>query len=158
MFGNNTPTLSLEQLQTQYKNQLETLERMKAAEQGEDILGQVEKELSGMSDQEQQALLGSQDYRLSKGTYETGLLQFISQKFTKEYLGTQAGHEAAIGLLKTIRSEKDKISRQVREKEEKLNKVLELLDTDPELRKRYTELTMGEMRKRKPSRINKNGK
>ena len=48
---------------------------------------------------------------------------------------------AAIGLLKVIKNSKEKIAYQAKIKNDKINKVLELLENDPEMRKRYDELT-----------------
>jgi hypothetical protein len=86
-------------------------------------------------------LYESQEYLAAKGIYESAFLQFISNKFSSEYINSPEGREAAAGLLKTIKSSKEKIALQARQKNEKINKVLEMLESDPEMRRRYDELT-----------------
>ena len=147
MFGNTNPwgspfqNQNIDQLQSQYQAQLETLNRMKAAQAQNNILDEINKELSSRGKEEQLMLYESQEYLAAKGIYESAFLQFISNKFSSEYINSPEGREAAAGLLKTIKSSKEKIALQARQKNEKINKVLEMLESDPEMRRRYDELT-----------------
>ena len=147
MFGNTSPwgspfqNQNIDQLQSQYQAQLETLNRMKAAQAQNNILDEINKELSSLGKEEQLMLYESQEYLAAKGIYESAFLQFISNKFSSEYINSPEGREAAAGLLKTIKSSKEKIALQARQKNEKINKVLEMLESDPEMRRRYDELT-----------------
>lgn len=147
MFGNTNPwgspfqNQNIDQLQSQYQAQLETLNRMKAAQAQNNILDEINKELSSLDKEEQMVLYESQEYLAAKGIYESAFLQFISNKFSGEYINTPEGREAAMGLLKTIKTSKDRIAIQTRQKNEKINKVLEMLESDPEMRRRYDELT-----------------
>jgi len=147
MFGNTNPwgspfqNQNIDQLQSQYQAQLETLNRMKAAQTQSNILDEINKELSSLDKEEQMVLYESQEYLAAKGIYESAFLQFISNKFSGEYINTPEGREAAMGLLKTIKTSKDRIAVQTRQKNEKINKVLEMLESDPEMRRRYDELT-----------------
>ena len=146
MFGNTNPwgspfqNQNIDQLQSQYQAQLETLNRMKAAQAQNNILDEINKELSSLGKEEQLMLYESQEYLAAKGIYESAFLQFISNKFSSEYINSPEGREAATGLLKTIKSSKEKIALQARQKNEKINKVLEMLESDPEMRRRYDEL------------------
>jgi hypothetical protein len=146
MFGNTNPwgspfqNQNIDQLQSQYQAQLETLNRMKAAQAQNNILDEINKELSSLGKEEQLMLYESQEYLAAKGIYESAFLQFISNKFSSEYINSPEGREAAAGLLKTIKSSKEKIALQARQKNEKINKVLEMLESDPEMRRRYDEL------------------
>jgi hypothetical protein len=146
MFGNTNPwgspfqNQNIDQLQSQYQAQLETLNRMKAAQAQNNILDEINKELSSLGKDEQLMLYESQEYLAAKGIYESAFLQFISNKFSSEYINSPEGREAAAGLLKTIKSSKEKIALQARQKNEKINKVLEMLESDPEMRRRYDEL------------------
>lgn len=133
-------TRNLDQLESQYRDQLETLDRMKTQA---DVLSEIQAELSGLRKDEQDLLYGSVEYQNSKTLYETGFLQFISNKFSAEYVATSSGHEAAVGLLKSIRDAKTRIAAEAQARTDKINRVLELLDSDPALRKRYDELTTG---------------
>ena len=76
---------------------------------------------------------------MAKNLYETSLLNFISSKFSYEFVSTQQGKEASLNLLKTLKNTKEKIQYQAKVRDEKINKVLEMLENDPELRKRYEE-------------------
>ena len=156
MFGNNPSpwgnpfqTQDLDQLQNQYQQQLDTLNRMRAAQANSNVLDEINKELGALSKEEQQMLYDSQEYIMAKGIYESTFLQFISNKFSNEYIGSPEGKEAAIGLLKVIKNSKEKIAYQAKIKNDKINKVVELLENDPEMRKRYDELT-GVVRKTTP--------
>lgn len=157
MFGNTSPwgspfqNQNIDQLQSQYQAQLETLNRMKAAQAQNNILDEINKELSSLDKEEQIVLYESQEYLAAKGIYESAFLQFISNKFSGEYVNTPEGREAAMGLLKTIKSSKDKIAIQTRQKNEKINKVLEMLESDPEMRRRYDELTGAKKPEKRPT-------
>ena len=104
-----------------------------------DTLEEINKELSSLSKEEQNILLGDNDYQMAKNLYETGLLNFISSKFSYEFVSSQGGHEAALNLLNIIKGSKEKIVYQAKMRDEKINKVLDMIENDPELRKRYEE-------------------
>ena len=140
-WGNPFQNQNIDQLQSQYQAQLETLNRMKAAQAQNNVLDEINKELGTLDKEELQFLYESQEYLAAKSIYESAFLQFISNKFSTEYINTPEGKEAAMGLLKTIRSSKERIAIQTRQKNEKINKMLEMLESDPEMRKRYDELT-----------------
>ena len=125
---------NLDQLSNQYQD---VFARMKAASGG--VLEEINRELAGLSKEEQTLLLENQDYLMAKNLYETSLLNFISSKFSYEFVSSQTGHEAAMNLLNTIRGSREKISYQAKIRDEKINKVLEMLENDPEMRKRYEE-------------------
>lgn len=135
----NSPLASqnLDQLSERYQSQLDALNRMRSA--GGGILEEINKELSSLSKEEQNILLGDNDYKMAKNLYETGLLNFISSKFSYEFVSSQGGHEAALNLLNIIKGSKEKIMYQAKMRDEKINKVLDMLENDPELRKRYEE-------------------
>lgn len=125
---------NLDQLSNQYQD---VFARMKAASGG--VLEEINRELSTLSKEEQTLLLENQDYLMAKNLYETSLLNFISSKFSYEFVSSQTGHEAAMNLLNTIKGSREKISYQAKIRDEKINKVLEMLENDPEMRKRYEE-------------------
>lgn len=125
---------NLDQLSNQYQNQIN---KIKLAGYG--VLDEINKELNDLSKEEQTLLLENQDYLMAKNLYETSLLNFISSKFSYEFVSTQQGKEASLNLLKTLKNTKEKIQYQAKVRDEKINKVLEMLENDPELRKRYEE-------------------
>lgn len=55
--------------------------------------------------------------------------------------------EAAENLLATIRKSKEYIQSQIKAKEEKVNTLLELMESDPEMKKRFDELMMNKTAK-----------
>lgn len=136
-WGSPFASQNLDNLSNQYQNQLETLNRMRAA--GGGVLEEINRELGGLSKEEQNLLLENQEYLMAKNLYETGLLNFISSKFSYEFVSNPAGKEAALNLLNVIRGSKEKIMYQAKVRDEKINKVLDMLENDPELRKRYEE-------------------
>ena len=136
-WGSPLTSQNLDQLSNQYQTQLDALNRMKAASNG--VLEEINKELGSLSKEEQKLLLDNQDYLMAKNLYETGLLNFISSKFSCEFVSTQGGKEAAMNLLNVIKGSKEKIMYQAKIRDEKINKVLDMLENDQELRKRYEE-------------------
>lgn len=136
-WGSPLASQNLDQLSNQYQTQLNALNRIKAA--GNGVLEEINNELGSLSKEEQKLLLNNQDYLMAKNLYETGLLNFISSKFSCEFVSTQGGKEAAINLLNVIKGSKEKIMYQAKIRDEKINKVLDMLENDPELRKRYEE-------------------
>lgn len=149
MFGNNNmwgspapfQNQNLDQLQNQYQQQLDALSRIRSAQT--DVMAEINKELSTLDKEELAMLYESSDYIMSKNVYESAFIQFISNKFSVEFIGSPEGREAALNLLKVIKNSKDKIAYQTKVKNDKINRVLEMLENDPEMRKRYDELTTG---------------
>lgn len=149
MFGNNNmwgspapfQNQNLDQLQNQYQQQLDALSRIRSAQT--DVVAEINKELSTLDKEELAMLYESSDYIMSKNVYESAFIQFISNKFSMEFIGSPEGREAALNLLKVIKNSKDKIAYQTKVKNDKINRVLEMLENDPEMRKRYDELTTG---------------
>ena len=149
MFGNNNmwgspapfQNQNLDQLQNQYQQQLDALGRIRSAQT--DVMAEINKELSTLDKEELAMLYESSDYIMSKNVYESAFIQFISNKFSMEFIGSPEGREAALNLLKVIKNSKDKIAYQTKVKNDKINRVLEMLENDPEMRKRYDELTTG---------------
>ena len=71
MFGNVNPwgnplqTQNLDQLQSQYQQQIDTLNRMKQAQANTNVLDEINKELGALSKEEQQILYESQEYLMA---------------------------------------------------------------------------------------------
>lgn len=152
MFGNGTymgsnpfGTMNLDELQRNYQLQMERLNGMKAQQQAtKPILEEISKAFSSMTVDEQTLLMDSHEYKLAKETYETGFLGYLSGKFSQEYVATPDGKLAAENFLNTIRSAKDRIAYESKVKKEKIDKMLELLENDPEMRARYDNLVNGQ--------------
>lgn len=80
-------------------------------------------------------------------TYEAGFMAFLGTKFSSEYVNSPDGKVAAENLLATIRKSKEYIQSQIKAKEEKVNTLLELMESDPEMKKRFDELMMNKTAK-----------
>lgn len=111
------------------------------------ILDDINKEVSSLSTDEQNLLSQLQEYQMAKQAYEAGFMSFIGLKFSQEYVQSADGKVAAENLLNTIRKSKTKIQSQIKAKEEKVNTLLELMESDPEMKKRFDELMVNKMNK-----------
>lgn len=78
----------------------------------------------------------------------TGAASYLQiTKFSAEYVNSPDGKVAAENLLATIRKSKEYIQSQIKAKEEKVNTLLELMESDPEMKKRFDELMMNKTAK-----------
>lgn len=137
-FGNN-----INELQNQYIQQMQALQQVKAAQQQSlPILEEINKEVNALNSDEQNILAGTQEYKIAKQTYEAGFMQFLGNKFSQEYVLTPEGKIAAENLLNTIRKSKEFIQSQIKAKEDKVNTLLNLVESDPEIKKRFDELML----------------
>lgn len=81
-------------------------------------------------------------------TATTGAASYLQiTKFSAEYVNSPDGKVAAENLLATIRKSKEYIQSQIKAKEEKVNTLLELMESDPEMKKRFDELMMNKTAK-----------
>lgn len=128
MFGDTFSNNSLGDLQKTYYQQLETLNRMQQQQQATNtsILEEINKSVGMLSSEEQSVLANSHDYQLAKQTYEAGFMAYLGNKFAGEYVSSPDG----------------KIAIELKKKQEKLDTMLNLLENDPEIKKRYDELMM----------------
>lgn len=155
MMGGSNPfsTMNYDELQRNYQMQMERLNNIKATQQASiPILEEINRSLSSMTNEEQSLLLESHEYQLAKETYETGFLGFLSGKFSQDYINTPDGKLAAEGLLNTIKQSKERIAYEAKVKREKMDKMLEMLESDPQMRARYEELTRPVPPRRRNSR------
>lgn len=138
MFGDTFSNNSLGDLQKTYYQQLETLNRMQQAT-NTSILEEINKSVGMLSSEEQSVLANSHDYQLAKQTYEAGFMAYLGNKFAGEYVSSPDGKIAAENLLNAINKSKEKIAIELKKKQEKLDTMLNLLENDPEIKKRYDE-------------------
>mgnify|MGYP006882850610 FL=1 len=144
MFGDTFSNNSLGDLQKTYYQQLETLNRMQQQQQATNtsILEEINKSVGMLNSEEQSVLANSHDYQLAKQTYEAGFMTFLGNKFAGEYVSSPDGKIAAENLLNAINKSKEKIAVEIKKKQEKLDTMLNLLENDPEIKKRYDELML----------------
>lgn len=57
-----------------------------------------------------------------------------------EYVTTPDGKIAANNLLTTIKQQKERVNEGLRAKQQKIDKLLNLLENDPDLKKKYEEM------------------
>jgi len=69
-------------------------------------------------------------------------MAFLGNKFSQEYVASPDGKIAADNLLATIRKSKEHIHAQLKAKEDKVNTLLELVEQDPEIKKRLDEVML----------------
>lgn len=139
-FGNN-----LSDLQNQYLQQLQVIQQTQKA-QTQPILEEISREVGSLSKEEQGFLAQTNEYQMAKQTYEAGFMAFLGNKFGSEYVSSPDGKLAAENLLDTIKKNKTIIQNQIKAKEERVNKLLELLETDPEMKKKMDEALLSKIK------------
>lgn len=145
-FGGNVPFGgSLNDLQNSWLQQYMNTQYMQNTKSN--ILDEINKEVSALSSDEQTLLSQLQEYQMAKQAYEAGFMSFIGLKFSQEYVTSPDGKIAAENLLATIRKSKAHIQSQIKAKEEKVNTLLELMESDPEMKKRFDELMINKSSK-----------
>lgn len=120
---------------------------VQAQQKTQPILDEINREVGSLSVDEQNVLAKTQEYQMAKQTYEAGFMAFLGTKFSSEYVNSPDGKVAAENLLATIRKSKEYIQSQIKAKEEKVNTLLELMESDPEMKKRFEELMMNKTAK-----------
>lgn len=134
-FGN-----TLNDLQNSWIQQYMNTQYMQAAKSN--ILDEINKEVSSLSSDEQSLLGQSAEYQMAKQAYEAGFMSFIGMKFSQEYVQSADGKVAAENLLKTIKKSKETIQAQLKDREKKVNTLLEIIEQDPEMKKRLDQKLM----------------
>lgn len=106
-----------------------------AQQKTQPILDEINREVGSLSVDEQNVLAKTQEYQMAKQTYEAGFMAFLGNKFSQEFVASPDGKVAAENLLATIRKSKAHIQSQIKAKEEKVNTLLELMESDPEMKR-----------------------
>ena len=121
--------------QTTYLQQMLTMQQQKPQ-----VLDEINKTVASMCREEQAVMIKYKDYQLAKQTYESGFLNYLGSKFATEYVNTPDGRNAANSLLETIKQQKEKVNEGLRAKQQKIDKLLTLLESDPDLKKKYEDI------------------
>ena len=114
-------------LQNHYMQQAQ-----QAQQKTQPILDEINREVGSLSLDEQKVLAQMPEYQMAKQTYEAGFMSFLGTKFSQEFVSSADGKVAADNLLATIR----------KSKEDKVNTLLELVEQDPEIKKRLDEVML----------------
>lgn len=132
---------TIQDLQNNWAQQYTVAQQMQSAQRPQSsTLDEINKEVAALATDEQNALAGTQEYQMAKQAYEAGFMTFLGLKFSSDYVSSPDGKLAAENLLTTIRKSKDVIRSQVKAKEDKVNALLDLVESDPEMKKRFDEL------------------
>lgn len=107
-----------------------------AQQKTQPILDEINREVGSLSLDEQKVLAQMPEYQMAKQTYEAGFMSFLGTKFSQEFVSS------ADNLLATIRKSKEHIHAQLKAKEDKVNTLLELVEQDPEIKKRLDEVML----------------
>lgn len=86
-----------------------------------------------LTEDEKKLIEKSPEYSEAKNIYESGFMNFLGNKFSNEYITTPEGRIAGERLLSVIKDVKSKAQQEIAVKQEKLQKVADLLDKHPEL-------------------------
>lgn len=113
-----------------------------AQQKTQPILDEINREVGSLSLDEQKVLAQMPEYQMAKQTYEAGFMSFLGTKFSQEFVSSADGKVAADNLLATIRKSKEHIHAQLKAKEDKVNTLLELVEQDPEIKKRLDEVML----------------
>lgn len=140
----NAKTLAM--AQGQQADNLSWANRVQAMQQAQQktqpILDEINREVGSLSLDEQKVLAQMPEYQMAKQTYEAGFMSFLGTKFSQEFVSSADGKVAADNLLATIRKSKEHIHAQLKAKEDKVNTLLELVEQDPEIKKRLDEVML----------------
>lgn len=119
-----------------------TLAMAQGQQKTQPILDEINREVGSLSLDEQKVLAQMPEYQMAKQTYEAGFMSFLGTKFSQEFVSSADGKVAADNLLATIRKSKEHIHAQLKAKEDKVNTLLELVEQDPEIKKRLDEVML----------------
>lgn len=100
-------------LQNHYMQQAQ-----QAQQKTQPILDEINREVGSLSLDEQKVLAQMPEYQMAKQTYEAGFMSFLGTKFSQEFVSSADG------------------------KEDKVNTLLELVEQDPEIKKRLDEVML----------------
>lgn len=137
LFGGNNNCCAM-----QAAENAKTLAMAQAQQKTQPILDEINREVGSLSLDEQKVLAQMPEYQMAKQTYEAGFMSFLGTKFSQEFVSSADGKVAADNLLATIRKSKEHIHAQLKAKEDKVNTLLELVEQDPEIKKRLDEVML----------------
>lgn len=137
MFENPFGT-NLQDLQSTYLKQMQAMQAMQQSTIP--VLEEINKTVASMNSEEQAVMAESNEYKLAKQTYEAGFMSYLGSKFASEYVNTPNGKIAANNLLTTIKNLKEKVNEGIKIKQQKIDKLLSLLEKDPDLKKKYEDV------------------
>jgi hypothetical protein len=121
----------LAQNQMQQFNQVNLFQQQQS--RGMEHIKAFNEVLGGLSKEETQNLMTHERFVAAKTMYEAGFMEFLSQKYSQEYLASQVGEQCAANLLNETKAIAEFVTVESKHKKERVDKLLELLDKNPEL-------------------------
>lgn len=115
------------------EGQIEVLKSMGSGTPQYSLLEEINNISSNLTEDEKKLIEKSPEYSEAKNVYESGFMNFLGNKFSNEYITTPEGRIAGERLLSVIKDVKSKAQQEIAVKQEKLQKVADLLDKHPEL-------------------------
>jgi hypothetical protein len=115
------------------EGQIEALKSMGSSTPQYSLLEEINNFSSNLTEDEKKLIEKSPEYSEAKGSFEAGFMSFLGSKFSSEYVATPQGKVAGERLLEVIKDVKSKAQQEIAAKQEKLQKVADLLDKHPEL-------------------------
>lgn len=140
LFGGNNNCCAMQAAEN--AKTLAMAQGQQAQQKTQPILDEINREVGSLSLDEQKVLAQMPEYQMAKQTYEAGFMSFLGTKFSQEFVSSADGKVAADNLLATIRKSKEHIHAQLKAKEDKVNTLLELVEQDPEIKKRLDEVML----------------
>jgi len=115
------------------EGQIEALKSMGSSTPQYSLLEEINTFSSNLTEDEKKLIEKSPEYSEAKSSFESGFMSFLGSKFSSEYVATPQGKVAGERLLEVIQDVKSKAQQEIAAKQEKLQKVADLLDKHPEL-------------------------
>lgn len=115
------------------EGQIEALKSMGSSTPQYSLLEEINTFSSNLTEDEKKLIEKSPEYSEAKSSFESGFMSFLGSKFSSEYVATPQGKVAGERLLEVIKDVKSKAQQKIAAKQEKLQKVADLLDKHPEL-------------------------
>lgn len=136
-FGMNMNTNTLDNNLLESYAKLEALKQKQynpIMQQKQTVFNDIEEELKGLSDDELNFIINSQEYQALNQKYQNEFSQFLISKFQNEYLQTGNSARTLEEMLHTIKIKKDKY------REKFASDINEIKDQNKELLNKNSEL------------------
>jgi len=142
VFGPQTPS-SVDQWRQNLEMQQAQLQKMQQAQQSQQgsttLLEEFKANVAALSQDEQQYLMSTPEFTQAKNIYEQGFMEFLSSRFSGEYLATPVGKQAIENLNETCKHSIKTIKDAARERNQRLEALARLAEEDPEIQKKLQE-------------------
>ena len=101
--------------------------------EGAKLCSELEKEIGKLDKSELEALMREEDHINANSTYEKMFFSYLMYKFKEEFNETDGGKQVLKSMLETVKKLTDKVNYEAKEKQKLVNKLLEKLESNPDL-------------------------